>query len=284
MAFRTMVCTYNRKYCDGCPVQRTCPYPTLFETPTATGKQNIKRMRDIPHPIVIEPPLQHSDIYHTGSRMTFDVVLFGNQLNKVPYLIFSVNEMAGTGLGRQRIPFRLLEVHNSNDELIYTNETGKMLRDGIIERLSEDPILSQSPDEITLYFLTPFRSKENHKIANRFDMQQFLSNACRRLWAMMVYHHSINPDELDFRPLLTKTEMPDVAAQSLEWTDLTRYSNRQKRKIEIGGMVGHVVLKNNLEPFLPVLAAVSKCHIGKSAVMGLGQIKLQPNTIVETPV
>ena len=86
MAFKRMNCTYGMRACDGCPVQRSCTYSNLFETPIATGQQQIRRLRDIPHPFLIEPPLIPPENYKAGDQFTFDVILIGNAIKHTRYL------------------------------------------------------------------------------------------------------------------------------------------------------------------------------------------------------
>ncbi|HPO09696.1 MAG TPA: CRISPR system precrRNA processing endoribonuclease RAMP protein Cas6 [bacterium] len=276
MAMRQMVCTYGNRPCDGCPVQASCHYPNLFETPSATGTQEIRRMRDIPHPIVIEPPVEHRQRYLRGDPLRFEIVLIGKAVSRLPYLAFAVNEMANTGLGVQRSPFMLQEIRDHTGEIVYDIDSGKLSRDvsgmTLRELFDSHPVLSP----VKLVLETPLRMKsEGSLMTRRLDPDMFLKQSCRRLWALLTQYEDIDPDQLDFRPLLAETPMPRVVQSSLKWWDLERYSNRQKTKMKVGGMVGHTVWDGNIKPWWPILLAITQVHAGKGAVMGLGRIRLE---------
>lgn len=274
MAFRNMVCTFNKQECNGCPVQRTCLYPALFETPLSADSQTIKRLRDIPHPIIVEPPLQHAIFFQRDTELSFDVILLGNAIDKVPYLIFAVNEMAEMGLGTKRLPFHLVNVKTSFGTSIYDAVSGKITGAPVLETLEESINKFDPSNAVTLYCMTPLRIKDQGKLSGRFDTDAFFKSACRRVWAILVYHHNVATDQINFHLLFENEPLPTVVSQSLEWCDLERYSNRQKTKMKIGGLVGTITLNGNLTPWWPILLAAVTCHVGKSTIMGLGQLQI----------
>jgi hypothetical protein len=278
MALRRMVCTFDMRACDGCPVQNSCHYPAFFETPTATGKQEIKRMRDIPHPLVIEPPLKHPGAYTPGDRFCFEVVLVGKAVSAVPYLVFAVNEMAGTGLGVNRAPFRLLAVSDRNGQPVYDAESGRLLGSGQVVTVEKLVAAAPAGSSVRLVFETPLRLKSGGSLmARQLDVNEFLKHVSRRLWALTTRYEDVAPSEVDFRPLLDNGATPHVAASSLEWKDLSRYSNRQKSKLKMGGMMGEVTFCGDMEAWWPLFVAISEVHAGKGAIMGLGRIRVEPS-------
>jgi hypothetical protein len=54
--------------------------------------------------------------------------------------------------------------------------------------------------------------------------------------------------------------------------DLLRYSGRQKAELEMRGVSGYLDLPNGPGPLWPLLAAVQWLHLGKGAVVGMGQL------------
>ncbi len=276
MAFRKFVCTLNRSTCDECYVRSECPYSIIFEKPEGLTGPSFKRMQDIPHPIVIEPPLQHSIIYRPGDSLTFHLVLIGRAINFIPHLIQAVKIMSGLGLGKNRLPFHLLDVHNQNNERVFEKDGQTIVSGGFVQTFHELVSRSESSREFAMHLLTPLRMRHNGSLLNRFDVFLFLQNACGRLRALMAFHHGIDLDGLDFRPLLFQEKIPQVVSHSVEWCDLTRYSNRQKMSMKIGGLVGHVVIRECEEAYWPVFLAAEEFHVGKCTIFGLGQIKLLP--------
>ncbi|MFB3787122.1 MAG: CRISPR system precrRNA processing endoribonuclease RAMP protein Cas6 [bacterium] len=278
MSFRRMVCTFDMRPCDGCPVQRTCPYPALFETPAATGTQAVRRMRDIPHPILIVPPLRHAKRYRPGDTLAFEIVLLGQAAQRLPYLIFAVNEMAGQGLGVKRGPFHLAGVTDGDGQPLYDVELGQLLRDPTPRNLGEI-LHGEAPESVRVILETPLRVKaEGSLLAREIDAADFLRPACRRLWSLIRFHGHDPQGEWDFHSLWEKEKLPELLDRNLRWWDLSRYSNRQKNSLKIGGLTGHFTLRGNLQPWWGILRAVELVHLGKGTIMGLGRIRLRPMT------
>lgn len=275
MAFRRMVCTQDLRPCDGCPDQPRCLYPGLFETPNSTGDQPVKRMRDIPHPVVVEPPLRHQNLFDAGETFEFNTILIGKTVELLPYLIFAVREMAATGLGVNRNPFSLLEVETRRGEKVYDGINGRLLKRPAGESIEELVRIRRASTAVRLILETPLRLKVNNKLQqDRFDPKEFFTQLGRRLWALLVVYHDADPERIDFRPLLRETPLPQVVNGRVRWRELSRYSNRQKSKLKMGGLVGEVDLRGIQEAWWPLLLAAEAVHVGKGTVMGLGQIRL----------
>lgn len=276
MSFRRMVCTYGKRSCDGCPAQRTCSYPGLFETPESTGAQAIRRLRDIPHPIVIEPPARHPIQYREGARFDFGVVLIGKAISALPYLIFAVNEMGAIGLGVRRSLFRLLSVEDRLGVSIFDSQTGIVNGRGKITSIRE--LWEQHPysSRLRIAFETPLRIKQDQKLVSKsFDVSTFFRQSCRRLWELVLHHSQSKANELDFRPLLERIPIPRVEKTGLRWKELERYSNRQKTKLKMGGICGQFELLDVKKEWAPILTAVSELHAGKGTIMGLGKVRVE---------
>ena len=58
------------------------------------------------------------------------------------------------------------------------------------------------------------------------------------------------------------------------WVDWKRYSRRQRRKMNLGGVVGEMTYRGDLEPFWPLLLLGQLVHVGKATVFGNGQYEL----------
>jgi hypothetical protein len=274
MAFKRMHCMYQLKPCDGCRVQRQCLYPALFETPNPTEDQAIKRLRDIPHPILIEPPLRHPQRYRAGDPVAFEMVLLGAAIRKLPYFVFAVNEMAKEGLGVQRSPFRLLTVSDEQGRSIFDSETQQIHDSGAIQTIAAFVASHPHQAQARLQLVTPLRIKADKKIQTKdISLEVLLPQILRRLSALVTFHGVGGDYENDFYALL-ETPWPTLAHRSLRWKSVHRYSNRQKKKLNIGGLIGSLDLVDITLAWWTVLVAATVLHTGKATVMGLGQIAL----------
>ncbi|RJP30172.1 MAG: CRISPR system precrRNA processing endoribonuclease RAMP protein Cas6 [Candidatus Omnitrophota bacterium] len=273
MAMRRLVCTHGMRPCDGCPVQRSCPYPDTFETPAASGSQEIKRMRDLPHPLVIEPPLHHPQSYRPGDLLPFDINLFGSAFTRLPYLVFAVKEMGLEGLGEKRIPFSLVSVTDRSGAALYDETTGILAAERPMVTIAELLDANIPGETVKLRLETPLRLKSQGTLqSRRLDIGMFCATVCRRLWAILTRFESADPEKVDFRPLLHADGYPVIESARLQWRDLTRYSNRQNTSLKMGGLVGSISLVSVTAPWRPLLTAATAVHVGKSTIMGLGKI------------
>ncbi len=62
--------------------------------------------------------------------------------------------------------------------------------------------------------------------------------------------------------------------RDIRWADQKRYSNRQKKHMLMGGIVGQATYRGDLDEFLPLLVLGSWINIGKGTSFGLGSYTL----------
>lgn len=131
-------------------------------------------------------------------------------------------------------------------------------------------------DRLTIRFLTPTRIKTADGLAASLDFRSLTFAMVRR--ALEVAHCHVPGAEIDwtFRPLLERASAVRVTASRLAWRDWERYSNRQRRKVEMGGLVGTMEVEGELAPFWPLLRTAEALHVGKGAVFGLGRMRTAP--------
>jgi hypothetical protein len=82
--------------------------------------------------------------------------------------------------------------------------------------------------------------------------------------------------DLDYRGMVERAGGVKVESSNLRWFDWERYSNRQERGMQLGGLAGAVTYKGDLGEFVPLLEFSSKVHIGKQTSFGLGKLEVAP--------
>ncbi|RLC18770.1 MAG: hypothetical protein DRI57_07960 [Deltaproteobacteria bacterium] len=65
-----------------------------------------------------------------------------------------------------------------------------------------------------------------------------------------------------------------TVSSDLRWEHAIRYSNRQKRSMPFGGLIGEVTFAGDLAPFWPFILLGEWMHVGKKTSFGLGQYEL----------
>lgn len=284
--FRKVACITRGGECPPCILKGACPYAYIFESPPPADSLILRKYPHAPHPFVIEPPLDATTIYEPGAFLTFGLILIGKGIDYLPYFIYAFEELGRIGLGRARGKFRLAEVRGEavSGEAgawhpIYRGDQ-KVLTDGFRVRTSRDLVNTHDhghdhvfSKEVTLHFLTPMRVRFDEALANRLDFHMLIRTLLRRL-STLSYFHCGRQLDLDFTGLIARAEQIKTEKAGLRWIDWQRYSNRQKAKITMGGLVGQVTYSGPLADFIPYLRLGELVHVGKGAVFGLGKYQM----------
>lgn len=271
-ALRRVSCLAQRTNCAGCGVVSTCPYAVVFENGYLSNGGD-----EIPNPYVIEPPEIGTKIVNQGDCFSFHILLFGNAVEKLSYVLLAWAKTGKLGFTAERTQARLIAV-----EQVFSDGSTVLLHD--FENTDEETCAVEqqtdlpAPLETTAVKIkleTPLRIHHNGHpvIPEKLTARDFLIALIRRQQNMAKYHipdfPPINFDAL--RPLI---ESAKISNANLRWFDWARYSSRQKTRIALGGIVGTFTLCGNLTELTPYLIAGQSFHVGKSAVLGLGKYEI----------
>ncbi|MCB1057704.1 MAG: CRISPR system precrRNA processing endoribonuclease RAMP protein Cas6, partial [Acidobacteria bacterium] len=128
---------------------------------------------------------------------------------------------------------------------------------------------------LRLRFLTPTRLLVHKELDQAPSFRTLALKAARRVLEVAHFHVPGARVDWDLEALLGRAEAITTHADDLRWIHLERYSNRQRRKLDAGGLVGTVALDGDLTPFLPLLTAAETLHIGKGTTYGLGRVAVE---------
>lgn len=127
---------------------------------------------------------------------------------------------------------------------------------------------------VRLSFLTPTAIKKKGDVLKELSFHAFIQNLMGRISMLALFHCDSSLD-LDFASLLDKAETISVENDSLSWQTWLRYSGKQKRRMNWGGVVGELDLVGELSEFMPYIRLGEYIHVGKSTAFGLGQYKVK---------
>jgi hypothetical protein len=133
------------------------------------------------------------------------------------------------------------------------------------------------PGRLTVRFLTPARLKHNGKYVRIPEFHVLVRALLRRL-SSLAYFHCGARWETDYAGLVAQAGQVRLADSGARWVDWERYSGRQEREINLGGIVGEATYQGDLAPFLPLLAAGELVHVGKATVFGNGMMEVMSKT------
>lgn len=273
-ALRSAACVTRSPTCDGCPLLFSCPYALIFEPRPASPDHPLQEFSQIPRPYVIEPPQWGEKHYAPGDALRFHLVLAGRATQHLALITLAFHRAFQRGVGRNDGRATLTALWHER-----TEHSVQLLAD-----LSQPipphepqvpPLQRERATHVRLTFTTPLRLQTNGRRASTAELtaRKLLLAVVRRI-ALIHEFHGPGALPLDFRLLAQKAEAIE-SRQALTWRDWRRYSTRQQRAIDLGGLLGEWHLFGDLTPFLPFLHLGQWLHVGKEAVFGLGGYRLE---------
>lgn len=254
----------------------------VFETIKPQPSVWMKKYDRVPHPFILHPPSLFSREYVGGESFTFQFTLFGAAIEYLPYLILSWEQMGLQGLGKDRLPMRLLAVRllslsGGPAQVIFT--PGHTLQGtpdqwGVALNTLVPAHPSKRKTTLLIHWQTPVRlSASSGPVLREIPFSLLLSGLLRRL-SMLAYFHAGIQADVDFRALTEGAASLRIVHSELRWQNLPRYSNRQKKFMNFGGLTGSLGYEAGACAFLPLLRLGQWLHVGKNTSFGLGQYRL----------
>ncbi|MFZ0257353.1 MAG: CRISPR system precrRNA processing endoribonuclease RAMP protein Cas6, partial [Gammaproteobacteria bacterium] len=273
---RRAVCVTHQPRCDGCLLAGTCIYSTLFESP-APSEAARRRFTSIPHPFILALDRPGPRRVLSRQFVSVGVNLVGEANNAVPYLIHALNLAGQRGIGTAQGRFRVASVHQEPKlgedvwEQVYDigSATYRRLPTALFQ-------LSPPPDRIALILMTPLRIKRDGRfvVPRTFRPGDLLYHLGLRLAMLQAFYGGDGSPDI---PRRIELEEPEglLLEHNLHWHEWTRYSSRQQTEMQMGGLIGDMVLDGAVaRPYWSRLWMGQWCHLGKGTSMGLGRYRL----------
>lgn len=275
-ALRAASCMTRQAVCEACPLLASCPYAAIFESrPPQDGTPSLQDFSQVPRPYVIEPPALGARDYAPGEMITFHIVLAGRALEQLPLVLWAHVKAFRRGVGPGDGTADLLRVVrvDQGETLVLDGPEGSILDH--IAAVPPAPTFGEHGETITLRFHTPLRLQTNGRraTADEHTARKLLMALVRRIALIAEFHGPARLD-LDFADLARRADAIH-SRTALRWQDWTRYSSRQQKKMDLGGVLGQWTLAGDLAPFFPYLHLGQWLHVGKEATFGLGGYRLE---------
>lgn len=284
-ALRGIVCLDFHRNCPDCITRESCAYQKIFSPITPPGSERLSKNRDMPRGFIFKPPLK-ADFYGPEKPFTFRMVLVGELIRWLPFIIVPFSELGRTGIGRERTPFTF-------DSLVCLNHKGEscheiysardtLVRPGEIVPTSFEGLKStekQLDKNVTLNFLTPtllmynpdgkkgatkpMRVPEFHVVVKR------LRDRINRL----ATAYCGTELQVDYKELGTKAEGVKILSVQGGWQERSRKTRAGERQ-DLSGFVGSITYEGDFEEFLPLLRLGEYLHVGKNAAFGNGRYRI----------
>lgn len=269
---RRVACVTRQPNCEPCMLRFHCLYSRFFETPSAPDAPQ-RRYMALPHPFVLEPEKQQEREVPPGAALSLGMTLMGEAIEQVPYLIHALNTAGQRGFGRDGGRFSVAAVEREATlgsacwEPVYDAAVGEY------RHQRTQPIrLPPPPSAVCMRLFTPLRVKRHGRFvgAAEFKPSDLLRNLCTRV-AILAELYGGDPEPFDWRVIGQDATGIAIVDKRLRWHEWTRFSSRQNTRMQMGGLLGELVLEGGALPlFWPAIWLGQWVHVGKGTSFGLG--------------
>jgi CRISPR-associated endoribonuclease Cas6 len=242
VSLKKVVCINPSYSCDGCFAKDNCIYYDFFEQKNQAHQYRF-------------------DFELNPKSYDFSLYLFEDATEKLPYIISTLHKMlTEQGLGVKREKFQIQSMR-CNDKLIYKDDKFD-LKDIKPQKFKIDEL----PKSISIKLKTPLRMKYKKQLLNQKPpLETLLYSIQNRLTEIKKEPKA----KLTFKPTY-KEKFAKVRFQ-----DQTRRSNRQKTKLQIGGILGEIGYEMIDQKSLILLKVGEILGVGKQTVFGMGKIEVK---------
>ncbi len=242
VSLKNVVCINPKKICENCFAATNCLYYDLYEDKNKTPKFRL-------------------DLQMNQKNLDFGIYAYEEKCKELPYFISAILQMAETtGIGVNREKFEIDKIH-INETLVYEN--GEFVDKIPSQKTFEADTFCQ---KVKVEFLTPLRMKQENKMSfYEIGFDALLKSIDNRVADIMGF----TKRKLDFEPTF------NVIDKKFEFCDLARYSNRQQTKMQLGGLLGYMIVDELDGRSYELLKFGEITGVGKSTVFGLGKIRVE---------
>ena len=275
VAFRRLHCADLDLPCQRCPSAATCPVPGWFEPGLlGSGLTRPFAMRVLGGPRV-------------GPRKPFSLLF--TLVGRPPdpdALLEAIADAAAQGLGPRGIPHLVGPAWVEGVESTFC-EAGRDNHWPEPAPLADFLSLPPAPRGLELELQSPLRWRRSPARApipapwSRQQILEFPHLVQLALDRLRALQRSLEVPEVGRWP--TPGGQVRVSQRHTRWLDHTHFSPRQRQGVELGGMVGQLMMQGDLEPWAPLLAAGQVLQLGRGTSAGLGVVALRWTQTGEPP-
>lgn len=268
---RKMCCIAHNNVCADCMFNATCIYGFTFESIVPKNNAALVGRDRISHPIIID-----TDEF-AGKELdslVLNLIFLGSAIPYIPYFFYALKKGGETGITKERISYQINDIVEFTD---ITKERSLKIDDQQIDTKIEpesweynQDIQTEVQKDFFVTLLSPLRFKAQGHYARRLIDTEFARCLHRRAQVLCSqYGHNDYIGDYQFSGNWTITE------QNLKWRDFTHYSSRQKKAMQLGGLLGDFMLSGKFSSYeCSLLRFAEIFHGGKNTNFGLGKIKV----------
>ncbi len=210
--FKDVMCISYESVCETCSFDTVCMFKKIFDSPPPSNSSRLKNYSAVPHPYIIEAPLETKNFYKKNEIIKFSLILIGQAIFLFPYFAYSFGLAGRKGIGKMRRgKFMLFNIINDKDnEKLYnykreelispsnyytinnfvenTVNTSNSINDENKLKKNKDINLKNGYFSVSLNFITPTRIVFNEKLTSNLEFHIFIRNILRRISNLNFFH------------------------------------------------------------------------------------------------
>jgi len=275
--FRQAVCIQPAVKCEDCICRQTCSYAFIFESTRLTDTGSWQASHD-PHPFVLEPPLTSKRFFRPGEEFDVGLLLVGSGIDYLPHFVIAFENMGINGIGAGRGKFELISVTADTlgqDIIVYQGQNRSFVCPVPRIKTGDFNGWNFHSNLVGLNFVTPVRLQSKGRILHSDITFPIIIRAIMRRFSWLSSLYCDDLPVIPYAEILQNASAVSTAFSEIRWSSFEHYSYRQKRTIQLGGMVGKKVFQGDLSNYLPLLKLAEYLHIGKNTAFGLGKILIE---------
>ena len=262
LALKRLSCALKQQdKCVDCMAKESCVYSVFFETNTSKDSASLPGRDRATHPFVV-------DIERiTDEEAVLVITFIGRAVNYIPYLNIALQNAGKFGVGKNKAKFTVDSITVNGAEFV---PNVKVIENQCLNWPSK---VLQEKEPLCINLVSPCRIKEKGKYVSEINLDSLLVNMSRRVSTLIELFGEEEDKALDFSFSLIASEPINQ-----KWIDTTYYSSRQKTKMQLGGVVGKILIKGEVPAEDKILIEAMKLfHVGKNISFGLGKVKVEYN-------
>ena len=277
-ALYELACTQpQRETCQACPLQAICPYGLTY-APRRPMSVAASSLGTPPRPVVFRVAYAQERVILPGETLSFGLVVIGQAVTQLPYLLAALREVGRQGLGRTRGRLELGEVRSVQP---YTR-AGVTLMSGAELGVNFSPVVLNTADlppldgeYLRLSLRSPLHIKVDNGMAEQLHFPVLIRALQRRVSNLEQIHGGQQSLGADFSSLPLLAREISTVRQDTRVVSQLRKGSRPHQRTNMEGLVGAVEYHGDLTPFAPLLRFGEQLGVGKWAHFGAGLYDLE---------
>jgi CRISPR-associated endoribonuclease Cas6 len=274
---KNISCVMSHRTCEDCFLVHSCPYGIIYESPLPPNTERMRLYPQAPHPIRIVIHPWNKTALVKGQEFEIMITLVGKATTFCLIILLGLEKGFREGIGRKIDGQRgTAEILTVTDLFTQNTKDWGQLKENYLNFLTgmtfSNRPLSDSND-LVIEFRSPTKIITDSKPNYSPTVRDIISTLLRRIGNLSYFYGGISP-ELDFEGLLSTASALKYESEYKQ-IPAHRYSSRQKRAIDIEGIVGKIIVRDCPSEIAKILKAGEYFGIGKGTTMGFGDYQVR---------